>query len=140
MIAVWMLFIVVILLISVTLLAGAFERDNQSQPGSIGQTQCSNSRDDDGDGHTDYPDDLDCLNIFDNTEAPPTMETDTGTVCGNDSCETGENYESCPQDCLCGDGQCLEPENADNCAADCFCGDGVCDEQETNSNCPADCR
>ncbi len=47
-------------------------------------------------------------------------------VCGNNVCESGENTNSCLQDChieqfdfVCGDGLCNSIENATNCVQDC---------------------
>jgi PGF-pre-PGF domain-containing protein len=47
------------------------------------------------------------------TTTPPAAKPATGPVCGNNACESGENYQSCPQDCpkpvLCGNGV-LDPD------------------------------
>lgn len=51
----------------------------------------------------------------------------TPAVCGDGSCEAGETYSNCPQDCdepvppeTCGDGFCIPPnENCSNCPEDC---------------------
>ena len=85
----------------------------------------------------------------------------TGPVCGNGTCEQGENADSCPGDCAstgkCGDGLCGNGETFENCAGDCMeptCSgvafEGCCDGQvlkwcadskmrmincETNANC-----
>lgn len=65
----------------------------------------------------------------------------TTVVCGNGSCETGENVLSCPADCsTCGDGQCTGSETESTCPADCAtCGDGICSSTESVASCPADC-
>lgn len=71
-------------------------------------------------------------------------------VCGDGTCNGGENSGSCPGDCpvtmspRCGDGVCNGGENSGSCAADCpaagpVCGDRTCDGGETMQTCPADC-
>ena len=67
-------------------------------------------------------------------------------VCGNGTCESGEDSTTCPADCpaaVCGNGVCEAGETAESCAADCtgewVCGDGVCEGPETETTCPADC-
>ncbi len=67
--------------------------------------------------------------------------------CGDGTCDTGENYGTCPSDCgpICGDDNCEENkgENYGNCPEDCgpVCGNGECEtEKEENFvNCPDDC-
>jgi hypothetical protein len=71
------------------------------------------------------------------------------TVCGNWSCESGEDGSNCPFDCgFCGDFVCGAGENDFNCPNDCggggggeSCGDGFCDvfQGECAANCPQDC-
>ena len=70
--------------------------------------------------------------------------------CGNDLCDDGENYQTCPQDCKSGgrDGFCDKEKDAlcdPNCARtedeDCICNnDKVCEKGiENYKNCPSDC-
>lgn len=70
--------------------------------------------------------------------------------CGNDLCDDGENYQSCPQDCKSGgrDGFCDKEKDAicdPDCARtedeDCVCNnDKVCEKGiENYKNCPSDC-
>jgi hypothetical protein len=71
------------------------------------------------------------------------------TICGNWSCESGEDGSNCPFDCgYCGDFVCGAGENAFNCPNDCggggggeSCGDSFCDvfQGECAANCPQDC-
>lgn len=49
----------------------------------------------------------------------------TTPMCGNGLCETGENLETCPNDC---------PETSEP-----MCGNGVCESDENSYNCPDDC-
>lgn len=87
----------------------------------------------------------------------------TCSICGNGSCETGEDSYNCPEDCnWCGDGICVSGtevmdcfgpgqscacttncfswENVTNCPADCkVCGDGICSQGENELNCNDDC-
>ncbi len=71
-------------------------------------------------------------------------------VCGDGSCDSGENYQNCPQDCASGgkDGYCdgltdgiCDPDCNRTQDADCACNhDGVCEKGiENYKNCPADC-
>ena len=77
-------------------------------------------------------------------------------VCPNGTCESGEDCNSCPNDCIsggggCGDGICEgSGEDCFTCPADCrcaggqscraCCGDGVCGGPGENAdNCPVDC-
>ena len=48
----------------------------------------------------------------------------TGPICGNGSCESGEDCSTCPGDCgdcnpVCGDGICESGEDCSTCSADC---------------------
>lgn len=77
----------------------------------------------------------------------------TTNVCGDGSCQMGETYRNCPEDCQSGtrDGYCDKVE--DNiCDKDCvlqgisakdpdcpYCGDGDCKGEESYENCKADC-
>jgi len=56
------------------------------------------------------------------------VSTTSQPCCGNQVCETGEDCDLCPTDCLRG--------------ASSFCGNGVCDPGEdcTAGSCPEDCR
>jgi hypothetical protein len=76
-------------------------------------------------------------NPTDTTEPGPTATP----VCGNGTCDAGEDSVSCPLDCHCGDGTCdvAGGEDASNCPADCYCGDNICDPSETGATCPSDC-
>jgi hypothetical protein len=60
-------------------------------------------------------------------------------VCGDGECTTGEDYETCIQDCgICGDGYCSVDEEV-YCYEDCgACGDGYCSVDEVGY-CPVDC-
>jgi hypothetical protein len=62
-------------------------------------------------------------------------------LCGNDICDAGETFESCPADCTCGNGTCDDGEIAHTCPTECrpVCGDGYCDSNETPQSCWADC-
>ena len=68
-------------------------------------------------------------------------------VCGNGTCETGENTMNCAADCpavpVCGDGTCDPGENSSNCVADCpvvtVCPNGICEAGEDCNTCTADC-
>ena len=78
------------------------------------------------------------------------------SLCGNGTCDPGENCSLCPSDCIggtsggtCGgcfkgicDGVC-HPKEVDTDCSDCWstycCGDGVCEGEENNSNCAIDC-
>ena len=68
-------------------------------------------------------------------------------VCGNGTCESGEDSTTCPADCpaapVCGNSVCEAGEDSATCPADCpgtwVCGNGVCETGETEVNCPADC-
>ncbi|MFA6603609.1 MAG: hypothetical protein WCT10_02060 [Patescibacteria group bacterium] len=73
-----------------------------------------------------------------------------GPVCGDNRCESGENFAVCPADCpspgpVCGDNKCEAPETVETCSADCVppgpvCGDNKCEEPETLETCAADCE
>jgi hypothetical protein len=63
-------------------------------------------------------------------------------LCGNGTCNSGENSSTCPEDCApCGDGFCSFNETVFSCPSDCgFCGDGICSSIESTLSCPSDCR
>jgi hypothetical protein len=61
-------------------------------------------------------------------------------VCGNGSCDSGEDIFNCFVDCRCGDGICEEDETNLTCPSDCFCGDGICQSWENNTSCSSDCK
>ena len=70
-------------------------------------------------------------------------------VCGNTTCEPGEDCISCEGDCgpcaaTCGNSTCDTAETCTNCPTDCgacdpVCGDGTCEPSESCSSCAADC-
>ncbi len=70
-------------------------------------------------------------------------------TCGDGLCETGEDQNTCPDDCsppgpVCGDGNCEDGESFDSCPDDCVppgpvCGNGECEEGEAAEDCPDDC-
>ncbi|MFH2009525.1 MAG: hypothetical protein ABI333_23230 [bacterium] len=68
-----------------------------------------------------------------------TCESTSGVDCSN--------FEqiiptTCPSAPVCGDGSCESGENTTNCATDCgatTCGNGTCDSDETPVSCSADC-
>ncbi len=73
-----------------------------------------------------------------------------GGVCGNGTCDAGENCATCPNDCpdncgpVCGDTFCNGSETCSSCPSDCQectadCGNGVCDAGEAQT-CPQDCN
>ena len=75
---------------------------------------------------------------------------ETGTICGNGTCETGETSTNCSADCKqstaqCGNGVCESGETSSSCAADCKTSstacdsDGVCESGESSGSCPSDC-
>jgi hypothetical protein len=70
----------------------------------------------------------------DGGETCSNCETDCGPcppsrTCGQNGCEAGETWRTCPQDCDepiedCGDGKCARDEDGDSCPQDCtFSGD-----------------
>jgi len=104
------------------------------------ETNCTDGSDNDCDGTSDCAD-IDC-------------NQDPACKCGNGMCDTGEDCNSCSEDCIsrtappklaycCGDGTCEGAENETNCAVDCgggsYCDDGTCDPGEDQCNCPQDC-
>lgn len=78
-----------------------------------------------------------------------------GPVCGDGSCDTGEDGTNCPLDCgssACNnDGVCDLGEDCTSCSNDCIskttgnpnsqycCGDLVCEGAEDSANCAVDC-
>lgn len=71
----------------------------------------------------------------------PTAEPTAGPSCGNDVCDPGENFSSCPGDCdTCGNATCDAGESFGNCPGDCKCGNAVCDPGEDAASCPGDCK
>ncbi|MDP2973916.1 MAG: hypothetical protein Q8N60_02600 [Candidatus Diapherotrites archaeon] len=71
---------------------------------------------------------LDCeqtnsgIEICDQKDNDCDAEIDEGTVCcGNGTCEAGETFENCLQDCKCGNGTCQPElgETTESCQADC---------------------
>jgi len=72
---------------------------------------------------------------------------DSGSVCGDGTCDAGETNANCPADCpssgsVCGDGTC-EADECDTCPDDCSfnecCGDDNCNHGEDCSTCEVDC-
>lgn len=73
-------------------------------------------------------------------------------VCGDGTCDAGEDCSSCPGDCgsctICGDGTCDAGEDCNSCAADCIsgggvsCGNGICEaaDGEDCNSCADDCN
>lgn len=72
----------------------------------------------------------------------------SGAVCGNSTCEAGENCANCISDCVpvCGDSTCECTETFSTCPSDCaagdpcagkWCGDLICSPEcsETSVNC-----
>lgn len=89
-----------------------------------------------------------CVSVTVNIPAP------APPVCGNGSCEAGEDVSSCAADCAagpgpgglggsgstsCGDGSCNGTETKDTCPSDCKCGNGICEGTETTLTCLTDC-
>ncbi|MDF1564118.1 MAG: hypothetical protein P1V51_13800 [Deltaproteobacteria bacterium] len=68
---------------------------------------------------------------------------DDDAVCGNGTCEAGEDASSCSADCAesCGNGTCDAGETSATCSADCpVCNNnGTCNAGENSDNCPNDC-
>jgi len=68
-----------------------------------------------------------------------------GPVCGDGSCNGGENCSNCSGDCgkCCGNGKCDYGEDCNSCSKDCgscpYCGDGKCASGESCKSCPKDC-
>lgn len=63
------------------------------------------------------------------------------STCGNAICDSGENCQTCPEDCICGSLKRCEfgAAGADNIGCVLFCGNGQCDSGETKCSCPGDC-
>jgi len=69
------------------------------------------------------------LNVTEAFDLPPSCGT-SGPLCGNGTCETGEDCSGCPSDCASG------------VAPGATCGNGVCEagDGEDCVSCPADCN
>jgi len=69
------------------------------------------------------------LNVTEAFDLPPQCGT-SGPLCGNGTCETGEDCSACPADCASGT------------APGAVCGNGVCEagDGEDCVSCPADCN
>ncbi len=94
-----------------------------AKPNPRAKKACMDGIDNDGDNYTDYPDDPGCSARSDNSELNPEIECDDGidndgdnatdmsdggcssptdddeTNCGDNVCEGGETYITCPADC-----------------------------------------
>lgn len=119
--------------------------------------QCQDNIDNDGDTFTDYPLDLGCENILDDSELNLAIACDDGIDNDADGltdypddpgCEgIDDNNEVDPA--TCGDGICegVGREDCTTCELDCpisitydtTCGDGICNQGEDCHNCPGDC-
>jgi hypothetical protein len=74
----------------------------------------------------------------------------SGSYCGDNTCNADENIKSCPKDCdadvtppFCGDAKCSADETKASCSVDCgnvssVCGNALCELGETVS-CAQDC-
>lgn len=64
-------------------------------------------------------------------------------VCGDGTCDPGEDAANCSADCpdVCGDALCTGNEDPATCSADCpdVCGDALCTGSEGTTSCPEDC-
>ncbi|MEO8700208.1 MAG: hypothetical protein ABI867_09195 [Kofleriaceae bacterium] len=74
---------------------------------------------------------------------PTALPDPVGPVCGDATCNGGEDASTCAADCpeSCGDQLCTGTETNATCPGDCpaVCGDTVCNGTETNASCPGDC-
>jgi len=81
--------------------------------------------------------------VITNVSGNQTIQVLWSKSCGDGTCASDENANSCPVDCPaeCGDGYCTHGENAFTCPDDCDaeCGDGYCTHGENASTCPDDC-
>ncbi len=131
--------------------------------------QCRDGKDNDGDGLTDFPQDPDCKDENDDSEARKGNGTcGDGVVDPGEACDDGnqEDGDSCRSDCgqdmtLCGNGQvdlgevCDDGnrQDGDDCSSDCdqdmtLCGNGqldpgeFCDDgnRDDGDSCRGDCR
>jgi hypothetical protein len=72
-----------------------------------------------------------CLNCEDDCGCPP----DPTPTCGQNGCEVGESWRTCPQDCDepetddCGDEVCGPTEDAESCEEDCNISQDLCGGQ-----------
>ncbi|MBM4343362.1 MAG: hypothetical protein FJ100_08290 [Deltaproteobacteria bacterium] len=66
----------------------------------------------------------------------------SGTVCKEEGIPVGKCDSTGKCVTLCGNKTCDGGENNINCAADCTtkCGNGVCESGENSTNCPSDCK
>lgn len=97
---------------------------------------CSDGKDNDADGSTDYPADTGCSSSTDTTETP-----DTSGTCGDKTCGSGETATSCPGDCgstaACDfDKICEAGESIVSCPSDCHTdSSGTCSTYTTEATC-----
>ena len=124
-------YVFVIMLISVFIIACA----SNNTPNELGSV-CGNLKCEPGENPGNCH--IDCCTLLDGTPG----------FCGDGKClgfGCGEDPATCPEDCgnICGNGTCEKGENPENCAADCQwqkCGDGVCTPDDGGpEQCPEDC-
>jgi hypothetical protein len=88
-----------------------------------------------------------CLAPLETALLCPVDCTVGAAVCGDGTCDAGEDAVHCPFDCaggaiaVCGNGACDLGENNNNCPADCptSCGNLACEAGEDANNCAIDC-
>jgi len=107
--------------------------DDSSNPTT--ETDCTDGQDNDLDGYADC-DDTDCA-------GHPSCTCNFNSLCEPALGENAANCTDCVTAPVCGNGTCEAGENETNCPADCAVNpcnnDGTCDAGETTANCPNDC-